>query len=144
MDAGICMGESVCCPSETDSMVNWLSFGVLTPVQLFEALWTISLPVSSAQGLFQARILEWISLSSSRGSSPLRNGSYVSCIAGGLFTSWTIGELQSEIKRETEGNSLAIQWLRLGLSLLWTQFDPSSRNKDPTSCAVQPTLNSQK
>ena len=46
------------------------------------------LPGSSVHGILQARLLEWVALSSSRGSSPSRDGtctSYVSCIGGRLL-----------------------------------------------------------
>ena len=51
-------------------------------------LWPMdySQPGSSVRGIFQARILEWIAISSSRGSSPPRNQVWVSCIASGFFT----------------------------------------------------------
>ena len=52
-----------------------------------------SLPDSSVPGILQARILEWIAVPSSRGSSRSRDRthvSYVSCIAGGFFTRWAI------------------------------------------------------
>ena len=42
-------------------------------------------PVSSAHGILQARILEWVAFPFSRGSSPPRDRSPVSCIAGGLL-----------------------------------------------------------
>ena len=45
-----------------------------------------NLPGSSAHWILQARILEWITISSSRGSSQPRNWTWVSCIAGQLFT----------------------------------------------------------
>ena len=45
-----------------------------------------SLPGSSVRGIFQARILEWVAMSSSRGSSQPRDGTFISCIAGGFFT----------------------------------------------------------
>ena len=41
---------------------------------------------SSVRGIFQARILEWVAISSSRGSSPPRDQTHVSYIAGGFFT----------------------------------------------------------
>ena len=47
-----------------------------------------SLSVSSVHGIFQARILEWVSISFSRGSSQPRNRTWVSCIAGRRFTVW--------------------------------------------------------
>ena len=43
-------------------------------------------PGSSVHGILQARILEWVSMSSSRGSSQLRDQTHVSCIAGEFFT----------------------------------------------------------
>ena len=45
-----------------------------------------SLPGSSVCGISQARILEWVAISFSRGSSPPRDGTRVSCIAGRFFT----------------------------------------------------------
>ena len=46
-------------------------------------------PGSSVQGILQARIVEWVAMPSSRGSSPPRNRtqvSSVSCTASGFFT----------------------------------------------------------
>ena len=45
-----------------------------------------SLPGSSVYGIFQARVLEWVAISFSRGSSRLRDWTQVSRIAGGCFT----------------------------------------------------------
>ena len=39
-----------------------------------------SLPGSSVHEIFQARILEWVAISSSRGSSSLRYRTHVSCV----------------------------------------------------------------
>ena len=47
-----------------------------------------SSPGSSVHGIVQARILEWVAISSSRGSSRPRDQTQVSCIAGGFFTIW--------------------------------------------------------
>ena len=44
-----------------------------------------SLPGSSVHGIFQARILEWVAISSSRGSSCISYISYVSCIGRQVF-----------------------------------------------------------
>ena len=43
-------------------------------------------PVSSVHGIPQARILEWVGISSSRESSPPRNQTSISCTAGEFFT----------------------------------------------------------
>ena len=47
---------------------------------------------SSVHGIFQARILEWVTISFSRGSSQPRDQMHVSCIAGIFFTCWATGE----------------------------------------------------
>ena len=43
---------------------------------------------SSVHRILQARILEWVAMPSSRGSSQLRDQTQVSRIAGRFFTSW--------------------------------------------------------
>ena len=42
-------------------------------------------PGSSVSGILQARILEWVAISSSRGSSRPRDWAQVSCVAGRLY-----------------------------------------------------------
>ena len=48
--------------------------------------WHCSLPGLSVHGVLQARILEWIAIPFSRGSSQPRDRTQVSCIAGRVFT----------------------------------------------------------
>ena len=43
-------------------------------------------PGSSVHGILQARILEWVAMPSSRGSSQPRDPNQISRIAGGFFT----------------------------------------------------------
>ena len=51
-----------------------------------------SSPSSSIHGIFQARVLEWVAISFSRGSSWPRDRTQVSCIAGWRFTIWATRE----------------------------------------------------
>ena len=51
-----------------------------------------NLPGSCVHGIFQARILEWVAISFSRGSSQPRNWTQVFCIAGRFFTYWATRE----------------------------------------------------
>ena len=51
-----------------------------------------SLPDSSIPGILQARILEWVAMLSSMGSSQSRDQTQVSCIAGKFFTVWATRE----------------------------------------------------
>ena len=53
-----------------------------------------SLPSSSIHGILQARILEWVVMPSSRGSSQPRDQTQVSHITGRFFTSWATREAQ--------------------------------------------------
>ena len=50
-----------------------------------------SLSGFSIHGIFQARVLEWVAISFSRGSSQPRNRSWVSCIADRRFILWATG-----------------------------------------------------
>ena len=50
------------------------------------------LPGSSIHGISQARVLEWVAIFFSRGSSQPRDGTQVSCPAGRRFTTWAIRE----------------------------------------------------
>ena len=55
-------------------------------VQLCVTLWAITHQASSVLENLQARILEWVAIPFSRGSSQPRDGTWVSCIAGRFFT----------------------------------------------------------
>ena len=46
-------------------------------------------PGSPVHGIFQVRILEWVAMPSSRGSSQPRDRTHISCIAGRFFTHWS-------------------------------------------------------
>ena len=63
---------------------------VLRSVQLFCNPMVYSSPDSFVHGIFQARILERIGISSSRGFSQPRDWTYISGIAGWFFTTWAI------------------------------------------------------
>ena len=52
-------------------------------------------PGSSVHEIFQKRILEWVAIPFSRGSSQLRDLTQVSCTAGGFFTFWATIQFSS-------------------------------------------------
>ena len=52
-----------------------------------------SLPGSSVHGIFQARVLEWVAISFSRGSSRPRDWTQVSLNVGRRFTTWATREV---------------------------------------------------
>ena len=58
-----------------------------------------SLPGSSVHGIFQATVLEWVAISFSKGSSPPRNWTCISCIGRQILYLWVTKEaLLVEVK----------------------------------------------
>ena len=49
-------------------------------------------------GIVQARILEWVAIPFSRGSSQPRDRTQVSCLAGGFLNSWATREAHSTVE----------------------------------------------
>ena len=70
--------------------VPW-EWKLLCCVRLFATPWTMG---STVYGILQARILEWVAVPFSRGSSQPTDRTQVSCIVGGFFTSWATREVQ--------------------------------------------------
>ena len=60
---------------------------LLSPVWLFPTPWTVAYQAPLFMGIFQARMLEWVAIHSSRGSSQ-PDWTQVSHIAGGFSTIW--------------------------------------------------------
>ena len=65
-------------------------------VQSLHSCLTLCDPVGfSVHGIFPTRMLEWVAMPSSRGSSPPRDRTHISCmscIAGGFFTAESLGK----------------------------------------------------
>ena len=65
-------------------------------VQFFATFWAVAHKDPPSRRFFRQEILEWVAISSSRGSSWPRNRTrvfYVFCTAGRCFTYWAIGEV---------------------------------------------------
>ena len=74
--------------------------GLRSVVQSCLTVWDpmdCSLPGSSVYGIFQARILEWVAISSSRGSSWPRDWTRVSCIGRQMLYHWATREAHATI-----------------------------------------------
>ena len=67
---------------------------LLSRIQLFCDPVDCSLPGSSVRGILQARILEWVTISFSRGSSQPRDQTQASRIGGRHFNLWATREVQ--------------------------------------------------
>ena len=80
-------------------------------------------PCSSVHGISQARILEWVAIFFSRGSSSPRDQIWISWITGGFFTNWAT--------RETHTNA----WKKKGkIEIKVAQSCPTL--SDPLDCSL--------
>ena len=74
-------------------------------------------PGSSVHGILKARILEWVAIPSSRGSSQPRDRTQVSCIADSVLSEPRRKPCKAIVikkkKKKIAGTSLVAQWLRL-------------------------------
>ena len=90
-----------------------------------------SLPSSSVHGILQAKILEWVSIPFSRGSSQPRDQTWVCCMAGRFFTIWTTKEAHTPLKAHFEILSLI-----KSSQTLWTPTSTSVLNVSPYHTAL--------
>ena len=67
-------------------------------------------PDSSVHEILWTRILEWLALPFSRGSSWPRDWTWVSCIAGGCFTVWATREAQCFLRSVLNSYLVLTMW----------------------------------
>ena len=101
--SGFCTADKGDTTWSCTTSIQWLSFERpgAPPLrkkiaQSSPTLWDpmdCSLSGSSVHGIFQARILEWVAISFSRGSSQPRDQTQLSYIAGWVFTIWATREV---------------------------------------------------
>ena len=100
---------------------------------------------SSVHGILQARVLEWVAISSSRGSSQPRDRTQVSRIVGGFFAIWATREAQT-----SSGHLLRIITLDvfkddlfLFIQTLWSKYyNFHLQNEEPEYQSYQETCSS--
>ena len=96
---------------------------VIAVVQLLSHAWLFrnrmdcSPPGSSIYGVFQARILEWVAISFSRGSSQTRDQAHVSCIGSWILYHWPTREAHIYIYTHMYG---LFSFMRLLKSEMWS------------------------
>ena len=99
---------------------NWISVScacVCSVGKSYLTLWDpmdCSPPGSSVHGILQARILEWVAMPSSRGSSQLRDWTHIFCSAGRFFISellWRIQPSSSEQQKSPKIHFVTISTL---------------------------------
>ena len=88
-------------------------------------------PGSSVYGILQARILEWVAVPFSRGSSQPRDWTQVSLFAGWFFTIWATREVQWLLEAGREKNG---EWILMGMGF----FNWWIKNPLQCSCLENP------
>ena len=90
-------------------------FSRFSHVQLFYDPKDCSLPGSSVQGRSKARILEWVAISFSRGSSQPRDRTGISCIAGRFLTAKPPGKpyLEGALSNTQNYFEFFLSWKKL-------------------------------
>ena len=81
-------------------------------------------PGSSVPRISQARTLEWVAISSSRGSPPTPDGTGVSCVGRGFFITESPGNAPDGTKSAVGGLSFLSSFLKTKLNL------PTEKNTD--------------
>ena len=70
---------------------SFSSFGLLA------TLWTVAHQAPLSMGIIQAKMLEWVAMPYSGGSSSCRDRTWVSCVAGRFFAAEPLGKLPNDI-----------------------------------------------
>ena len=94
LDTCICMAESLHCSHETTTILL-ISYVFVLVAQSCPTLcdpMDCSPPSFSVHGILQARILEWIAIPFSGGTSQPRDWTLVFCLTGRFFTIWATGK----------------------------------------------------
>ena len=129
MDTCIYMVESLCCTYETITTLL-TSYAMLCAKSLQSSLtlcdpMVYSPPGSAVHGILQARILKWLAIPSSRGSSGPRDHTHVpciSCFAGGFFSAELVGFNPSRSSQSVRLGSLCYVATSNQLSILQGLF----------------------
>ena len=74
--------DPACCSYDLAMLLCFIAQSCLTLCDPMDC----SSPGSSAHGILQARVWEWVAISFSRGSSRHRDWTWISCTAGRFFT----------------------------------------------------------
>ena len=103
-------------------------------------------PGSSVHGIFQARILQWVAISFSRGSFWPKDRTWVSCIAGRVFTGCTdlamksLSRVQLCDPMDCSLSSSSIHGIFQARVLEWTAISFSKGSSRPRNQTRSPTL----
>ena len=109
----------------------------------FSTSWTVALQAPLSMGLLQARILEWVAISFSRGSSQPRDQTSISCISRWVLSHWATREAHNTALW-TPITTLDLQNLLLNVCTLWPVFPhyPCTFSQPLATTILLPFINS--
>ena len=81
-------------------------------------------PGFSVHGILQARILEWVAIPSSMGSSQTRDWTQVSCITGRFFTIWATREAPESLMEDFKKENAGLSSVQLSHSVVSNSLQP--------------------
>ena len=135
-----------CYLNSLSSFLLFFSLPLVTKLyRLLQPPGLCSPPGSSVHRILQARILEWVAMSFSRGSSRPRNWTQASCTAGRFLTNWARREAHFVVTNQVSENGKyqhsPIGWEpRACLHSRWMACGPSSpgkaRESHPALCSL--------
>ena len=113
------------------TIISKVKVKLLSHVQLFGTPWTVAYqaPQATVHGIFQARVLEWVAISFSRGSSQPSDWTWVSLTADRRFTIWATGKPRtiSKGRHEIKKCKMCHQRIKQGRSdkkiYLWNVYE---------------------
>ena len=76
-------------------------------------------PGASVHGIFQARILEWVAIPSSRRSCQPRDRTQASCTGGGFLTIWATREALKALIKAIKKKKRHLEWQLMVFSKSW-------------------------
>ena len=101
-------------------MNGHFNYAVLCSVMSHSATpWTAARQAPLSMGILQARILEWIAVPFSRGSSQPRDWTQVSHIADGFFTDWATREARHFFLAVYMGCFILLRMIHAKVGWVW-------------------------
>ena len=91
-------------------------------------------PGFSVHGILQARILEWVAIPSSMGSSQTRDWTQVSCITGRFFTIWATREAPESLMEDFKKENAGLSSVQLSRSVVSNSLQPHGLHHARPSC----------
>ena len=125
-----------------NTILSLLLFSCSVLSDSFLTSWTVALQAPLSMGILQARILEWVAISFSRGSSQPRGRTSISCISRWVLSHWATREAHNTVLW-TLITTLNLLNLLLDVCTLWPIFPhyPCTFSQPLATTVLLPLIN---